>query len=231
LLKTAGLQRRAVDDPEVRLLFDLYDLGEGGDQARAQAVLESLRPSLEATGATLQLLEADAHSVRVRLFEPPIHADDVRAALEKTLYERLPGVSRVEIVAGHSPPPPPASNFVPLTKLVRPRAPDWQPALPLAELAVGGLRGIDVEGVRVLLARARSGEVYAYRNECPGTPFPLDAAPIHDDVLLCPWHGCRFMLHGGRRVDAEAPGLGVLPVRVEEGQIMVAIQATSRVST
>ena len=47
LLKTVGLQRRAIDDPEVRLLFDLYDLGEGGVQSRAEAVVESMRPSME----------------------------------------------------------------------------------------------------------------------------------------------------------------------------------------
>jgi hypothetical protein len=43
LLRRAGLQRTAVNDPEVRLLFDLYDPGEGGDRSRAEAVVESLR--------------------------------------------------------------------------------------------------------------------------------------------------------------------------------------------
>ena len=217
LLKTAGLQRRAVDDPEVRLLFDLYDLGEGGDQARAQAVVESLRPSVEATGGTLQLLEADAHSVRVRLVQPPTSAEDVRLALEESLYERLPGVSEVEIVSA----PPPPSNFFPLTQLLRP--PQWQRVMAMADLGRGGSHAIEVDGVRVLLVRTNSGEVFAYRNECPGTPFPLDAARVIDDVLMCPWHGCRFMLKGGRRADSDAPGLGVLSVRVEDGLIEVAI--------
>lgn len=219
LLKTAGLQRRATDDPEVRLLFDLYDLGEGGDESRAQAVVESLRPSVEATGGAIHLLDADATCVRVQLFQPPVHGEDVRLALEQTLYERLPGVPRVEVVAEASAPPPPP-NFVPLSRLVMPR---WQVALVLSELAVGSTRGVDVGETRVLLARVGTDEVYAYRNQCPGTPFPLDAAPVREGVLVCPWHGCRFELRGGRRVDAQAAGLGVLPVRIEDGQIVVAV--------
>ena len=224
LLKTAGLQRRAVDDPEIRLLFDLYDLGEGGDESRAEAVVASLRPVVESGGAALELLSANAYSVKVRLACAPgdPHVDDWRAAVEHALFDALPDVSEVEVLseqAGQSA----LSNFVPLSSLVLRRSPEWQPAVALADLPTAALRGIDVGDVRVLLARVGAEEVYAYRNECPGTPFPLDAAAIHDGVILCPWHGCRFELRGGRRVDAQAPGLGVLPVRIADGQVVIAI--------
>jgi nitrite reductase/ring-hydroxylating ferredoxin subunit/Fe-S cluster biogenesis protein NfuA len=224
LLKTAGLQRRAVEDPEVRLLFDLYDLGEGGDESRAEAVVESLRPVVESGGGALELVAADAERVKVRLACAPgdAHVEDWRAAVEHALFDALPDVSEVEVLSeqlGQAT----ISNFVPLSSLVLRRPPEWQPALALADLPISALRGIDVGDTRVMLARVGAEEVYAYRNECPGTPFPLDAAPINDGVIRCPWHGCRFEVRGGRRVDAQAPGLGVLPVRISDGQVVIAI--------
>ena len=224
LLKTAGLQRRAVDDPEVRLLFDLYDLGEGGDQSRAEAVVESLRPVVESGGGALELLAAGADRVKVRLACAPgdPHTDEWRSAVEHALFDALPDVTEIEVVA-EQPVLPVAANFVPLSTLVLRRTPEWQPAVSLAALPIWTARSIDVADARLLLLRVGADEVYAFRNECPGTPFPLDAASIQDGVLVCPWHGCRFEVRGGRRVDAQGPGLGVLPVRVSDGNVMVAI--------
>jgi nitrite reductase/ring-hydroxylating ferredoxin subunit len=223
VLKVAGLQRRAVDDPEVRLLFDLYDLGEGGEQSRAEAVVESMRPSLQSVGATIELVEAEPNTLKVRLSQrPSARVAELRAAVEQALREGLPDMPTIEIIED-DPPPQLPPNFVPLSTLVRPRPLHWQLVLPLSEVPAGHLRGTVVGDTRVLLTNLGDSEVLAYRNECPGTPFPLDAAPIEDGVLLCPWHGCRFDLRGGRRVDTQAPGLGVLPVRVQDGQILVAL--------
>lgn len=226
LLKVAGLQRRATDDPEVRLLFDLYDLGEGGDEARAEAMVESLKAPLAAMGAQMELLRADAESIQVR-FIPPLDAhpdaiEELRSALEQMLLDNLPGVVRAEVEV----PVVPASlrnNFVPLTALRVPPKLHWQTAMPLTDLPSGGLVGVQIADERVLLANLGGGEVYAYRNTCPETPFPLDAGHVETGILHCPWHGCQFDLRGGRRVDIEAPGLGVIPVRVEDGVIRVSI--------
>jgi nitrite reductase/ring-hydroxylating ferredoxin subunit/Fe-S cluster biogenesis protein NfuA len=223
LLKTVGLQRRAVDDPEVKLLFDLYDLGEGGDQSRAEAVVESLRPAVESGGGKLELLAADADRVKVRLVCAPgdPHSDQWRAGVEHALFDALPDLTEIEVLT--EPVQPLASNFVPLSNLVLRRPPQWQPAVALCDLPIWTPRGIDVADTRVLLVRVGADEVYAYRNECPGTPFPLDAAPLQDGVIVCPWHGCQFEVRGGRRIHAQGPGLGVLPVRLSDGQVVVAI--------
>jgi len=226
LLKVAGLQQRATDDPEVRLLFDLYDLGEGGDEARAQAMLESLAAPLAAMGAQMELVAADAQSIRVR-FTPPSGAStaavaELRAALEQVLLDNLPGVVRADVEM-QTLPASLQNNFVPLATLRMPARLQWQTALPLSDLPGGALRGLEIGDERVLLANVGSGEVYAYRNACPETPFPLDAGRVEEGVLHCPWHGCRFDLRGGRRVDTQAPGLGVIPVRVEDGLVRVSI--------
>jgi nitrite reductase/ring-hydroxylating ferredoxin subunit len=216
LLKVAGLQHRAVDDPEVRLLFELYDLGEGGDEERAQAMVDSLRPSLDAVGARLEVLAASAEALRVRLSVPVQGCGDLRGSVEQVLREGLPGVQQIEIEAPEAPP----GDFIPLARLLGNRQ-TWQAVAPLDDVPLDGVRAVDVSGSRLLLVRLGRDEVYAYRNACPGTTFPLEAGQASDGTLRCPWHGCRFDLRGGHRLDADAPGLGVVPVRIEGGLVRV----------
>jgi nitrite reductase/ring-hydroxylating ferredoxin subunit len=226
LLKVAGLQHRATDDPEVRLLFDLYDLGEGGDEARSAAVVESVKPGLDAMGVQIELLASTATTIRVRLTCPP-HAeqnglDDLRNSLQQVLLDGLPGVVHVEVEMAAMPVDL-LNNFVPIAALRMPPRLEWQPVGLLAGLPVGTVRAAELGDERLLLANLGSGEAYAYRNNCPDTPFPLDGATVEHDVLRCPWHGCQFDLRGGRRIDTHGPGLGVVPVRVEEGVVMVSL--------
>ena len=226
LLKVAGLQHRATDDPEVRLLFDLYDLGEGGDEARSAAVVESVKPGLDAMGVQIELVASTATTIHVRLTCPP-HAeqsglDDLRSSLEQVLLDGLPGVlhAEVEMVAL---PQQLLNNFVPIAALRMPPRLEWQPVGPLSDLPAGNVRGVELGDERLLLANLGSGEVYAYRNNCPETPFPLDGATVEGGILRCPWHACRFDLRGGRRIDTQGPGLGVVPVRVEDGMVVVSV--------
>ena len=81
---------------------------------------------------------------------------------------------------------------------------------------------VEVQGVRMILVRVE-GEIFAYRDACPGTPFPLQAGKVEGRQLRCPYHGCLFDLRGGRRLNASGAGLGVVPVRVEGGQVRIAI--------
>lgn len=228
LLKVAGLQQRALDDPEVRLLFDLYDLGEGGDRARAEAVIESLRAQLEGFGAALDLLEAEAGRLRVRLTPPASGGGELAASLRDSLAqllrEALPDVTTsVELARPAAVAGPARGNFVPLTSLTLPPRPTvtWRTVMDADECAVGEIRATAVNGDPVLVATVAEGEAYAYRNACPGTPLPLDGGRVEDGVLTCPWHGCRFDLRGGRRVDEEGPGLGVVPISLSGGEIRI----------
>ena len=108
LIEVAGLEKRALDDPEIRLLFELYDLGEGGPEDRVGAVVDSL---LSATGLDLEVVEASAETVRVRVAS--VADFDVRHTLEQALRDALHDLTHVEVVSS-----PPNGNFVPLSDLV-----------------------------------------------------------------------------------------------------------------
>mgnify|MGYP001273138701 CR=1 FL=1 len=148
LLTMAGLQRRALDDPEVRLLFDMYDLGEGGERIRAEAVLDGVRPYIESHGGRLEVVAAEAGVVTLRL-SGSCHGCHGSAAtlhhvIEQALHEGLPDFIRLDAL---EPPPSPPANFIPLSNvaMARPRL-SWRTVLRVSELPPGSVRGLDVEG-------------------------------------------------------------------------------------
>lgn len=237
LLKVAGLQARAIDDPEVKLLFDLYDLGEGGEKQRAEAVLASVAPYVESHGGKLSVVEAEAGVISVRLSGACSTCQGSTATLrhlvEGALRDGLTDFVRMEVVeapahehgAGQGAPAGLPAGFIPLESL-RPATSrlTWHPVFAASSLQIGDLRAVVVEGDAVLVANV-AGEHYAFRDICPGSPFALASARVEQETLICPWHDCRFNLRGGRRLVGDGPGLTVVPIAVADGEVRIGVLA------
>lgn len=237
LLKAAGLQARALDDPEIKLLYDMYEMGEGGERQRAEAVLASVSPYVESHGGRLSVVAAEAGVIRVQLAGACSSCQGSTATLrhvvEGALRDGLTGFVRMEVEeaaashdhGGHGPASGLPPGFVPLESL-RPVAPrlTWHPVFAAESVPPGGLRSVMVDSVAVLVANV-AGEHYAYRDICPGSPLSLEAARVDDTTLICPWHGCRFDLRGGRRLVGDGPGLAVVPISVADGEVRIGVMA------
>lgn len=237
LLKVAGLQARAIDDPEVKLLFDLYDLGEGGEKQRAEAVLAAVTPYIESHGGQLTVLDAEDGVVTLQLSGACSGCQGSSATLrhlvEGALRDGLPDLVRMEVVEGsssghdhsHGAAPSTPPGFIPLESL-RPRRPSliWHRVLAATDVAPSTLRVVTLDGDRLLIANV-DGEHYAYRDGCPGSPLTLAEATVEGTTLRCPWHACRFDLRGGRRLEGEGPGLVVVPIAVVDGEVRIGILA------
>jgi len=246
LLKVAGLQARAVDDPEVKLLFDLYDLGEGGDRQRAEAVVATVSPYIESHGGQLSVVEAEAGVVTVQLSGACSGCQGSSATLrhvvEGALRDGLSDFVRMEVVeaapghehggghdhgGGQGAPAGLPDGFIPLSSLrpVKPRL-TWHPVFAASAVPSDSLRAVEVEGDAILVVNV-DGEHYAYRDLCPGSPFSLASARVEEGILVCPWHACRFDLRGGRRLVGDGPGLAVVPIAVEGGEVRIGVLATA----
>ncbi|HET7703307.1 MAG TPA: NifU family protein [Candidatus Limnocylindrales bacterium] len=245
LLRAAGLQARALDDPEVKLLFDLYDLGEGGDIQRVEAVLTGVAPYVESHGGRLSVIDAAGGVVTVSLSGAcsscPGSTSTLRHVVEAALRDGLPDFVRMEVVetpdasggghghvhgqgagagaeAGVAP-----AGFIPLESLRPPARPalEWRRVFDAVELEPGRLRVVEVSADGPILVANVDGEFHAYRDGCPGSPLTLGGATIEGNVLVCPWHACRFDLRGGRRISAEGPSLVVVPIAVQAGEVRI----------
>ncbi|HXJ35950.1 MAG TPA: Rieske (2Fe-2S) protein [Candidatus Eisenbacteria bacterium] len=51
------------------------------------------------------------------------------------------------------------------------------------------------------------GAPVRFSSVCPHLGGPLDGAAVEDGCVTCPWHGYRFDVRTGRRVDGDAPAL------------------------
>jgi nitrite reductase/ring-hydroxylating ferredoxin subunit len=77
-------------------------------------------------------------------------------------------------------------------------------SLAASELADGRLRGVEVGGERVVVARCDSGAVCAIAATCSHLGGPLDEGSREGDTVVCPWHGSRFDLRSGAVIGGPA---------------------------
>ncbi len=92
----------------------------------------------------------------------------------------------------------------------------------LSDFHPGELRATDAAGTAVLLTRPGE-DVHAFRNACAIDGLPLEGGRLAGTVLICPWHNCAYDARSGKRVDGDGPSLQVVPVRVREGAMEVAV--------
>lgn len=121
VLKEAGLVESVLHAPEVRLLVELYQLGEGGEQARVGSVLDALRPYVQSHGGHLELLEVEAGLVKLRL-HGACHGSKpaLRDVVEQALRAHIGDVVRVQLVE--------ELPVLPLTPIPVPVRPGERPA-------------------------------------------------------------------------------------------------------
>ena len=77
-------------------------------------------------------------------------------------------------------------------------------------------------GQPILIANVE-GEIHAVMNRCGDTPLPLQFGTLDGAELRCSWHGCRYDVRTGKRLDGGAEQLAVLPVAIEDDEIRVAV--------
>ncbi len=97
-----------------------------------------------------------------------------------------------------------------------------------ADLAEGGMRGVEEAGEKILLARI-GGRCHAVGGTCPHAGAPLSEGVLHGEVVTCPWHKAAFNVTTGRRV--EPPAMDDLPryeTSVVGGRVLVEVTGGSR---
>lgn len=218
------LINRLVADPAIRMLLMSYDLVAVDRRLQAEEALDTVRGHLHDHGVDVEIVDVVGGVVYVRVHQTPSAAgsillDRVRADLEATLRELFVGFQELEIRDRE--PRTVTSAVVSLASLRRANRPVYHDALALDEVPEGTLRAAMVNGVPVLFACV-GGEIYAIRNQCGDSPFPLEHGTLEGAELRCPWHGCRYDMRSGRRLDADGRAQ-VVPVAVADGRIRVAL--------
>jgi nitrite reductase (NADH) small subunit/3-phenylpropionate/trans-cinnamate dioxygenase ferredoxin subunit len=137
------------------------------------------------------------------------------------LYDLIPAAPPLPVASTAPVTAPHAGGFIPVEALrLRSRAAEWRVTFAQADLPPGSLQAVEIDGTPVLLA-STAGGVFAYRNSCGGA-LPLHLGTLAGGEIRCPWHGCRFDVRTGKRLDGGGPDLEPFRVEVRDGMIHVA---------
>ncbi len=215
--------RRLAADPAIRLLLMSYDLLAVDRHLVAEEALDAVRGHLHARGIDVELREVVGGVVYVILHgleRSGATEDAVRRDLEAALREGLLGFQELVIGDRESR----ASTVVTLRGPRNAHRPVYRRALDADELDPGAMRAVELDGQPILLVNVE-GEVYAVANRCGDTPLPLEFGSLDDAELRCSWHGCRYDVRSGKRLDEPdaAARLAVFPVVIAGGEIRVAV--------
>lgn len=213
---------RLTADPAIRLLLMSYDLVAVDRRLQAEEALDTVRGHLHSRGIDVELSDVVGGVVYVRLHGMEangIPADAVRHDITEALKTGLLGFQELELKA-RSPDTP--GGLVPLGGLRRANRPIYRRVFDEPELAPGAMRAVDIDGLPLLIANV-GGEFCAVSNRCGASPLPLEFGTLEGGELVCSWHGCRYDVRTGARLDAEGDRLTVYPVALAEGEVRVAV--------
>ncbi|GAB2917596.1 NifU family protein [Streptomyces sp. NPDC007117] len=222
-------------------LLILHDLHPDDTMTRVGRALDKVRPYLGSHAGDVEVagLDPDAAegpTLRLRLRGScdgcPSSTQTVRWTIEEAVARLAPEIAHIEVegVTEAAPaeqpllqiqPRPPDGAPAPPTPSAAPEPPHWHtlaaPALPAHDRTT---RVADIDGNALLLVRL-PGNLYAYRDRCPGCGADLRTAPLDGEFLRCATCAARFdVRHAGR---GEGAHLEPLPLLEEDGAVRVAL--------
>ncbi len=104
---------------------------------------------------------------------------------------------------------------------------DFVAVIPAADVPPGTARTVEVRGIRIALFNV-DGTFYAVDNTCPHAGGPLGEGKLNGGIVECPWHGWRFDVRTGQREHNPNFDVPCCRVRVEHGQVLIALPPTLR---
>lgn len=217
---------RLTADPGIRLLLMSYDLVAVDRRLQTEEALDAVRGHLHARGIDVELTDVVGGVVYVRLHglsDSGVAEDAVRRDLEVAIKEGLLGFQEL-VIGGH----PPGrggtapSSLVSIDGRRRARKPVYRRVAAVSDVPPGTMKAVLVGDDSVLIVNL-GDEFCALANHCGESPMPLEFGTLNGAELVCSWHGCRYDVRTGSRLDGMDERVAIYPVAVVDGEVRVAI--------
>jgi nitrite reductase (NADH) small subunit len=86
----------------------------------------------------------------------------------------------------------------------------------------GTITGVEVDGQAIAIANV-GGQFFATQHACLHLEGPLGEGRLEGKTLSCPWHGWQYDVRTGKNEFDHAIRLQTFDVKVEGGEVKVAI--------
>jgi Fe-S cluster biogenesis protein NfuA/nitrite reductase/ring-hydroxylating ferredoxin subunit len=228
------LKDELLGDELITHLLLLHGLHPVDLQTRVLGALDEVRPYLESHGGNVQFLGIAEGVARVRLEGScdgcPSSTMTLKLAIEEAVQRAAPELEGVEAEGVAEPPPKPTVAFVAAPTMRKKKEPPEENGASswttIGELDLPGGRMLakEVSGEPVLFLKL-AGNLYAYRDVCPGCGTSLEQGELRVADLTCSGCGRRYdARRAGRSLeDASRSHLEPVPLLVgEDGTVKVA---------
>jgi toluene monooxygenase system ferredoxin subunit len=103
---------------------------------------------------------------------------------------------------------------------------EWKRVAALAEVPLKGMKAFFVDGVGVLIVHTGDAFV-ALQALCPHEAIPLEQGLVDGSTLTCLEHLWQFDVNTGAALGEAEECLRTYPVKIEQDQLYVALDATT----
>jgi nitrite reductase (NADH) small subunit len=105
----------------------------------------------------------------------------------------------------------------------------WSRIGSLNDIPRRGARCVASPRGRIAVFRTGDDQVFALLDRCPHKGGPLSQGIVHGASVTCPLHNWVISLETGKALGADEGAVGTVPIKVENGEIFIALDAaTSR---
>jgi nitrite reductase (NADH) small subunit len=99
----------------------------------------------------------------------------------------------------------------------------WIAIGALADIPQRGARCINTPEGQVAVFRTGGDRVFAIDDRCPHKGGPLSQGIVHGASVTCPLHNWVISLESGKAQGADEGCVRTIPVKVEDGQVYIAL--------
>jgi nitrite reductase (NADH) small subunit len=105
----------------------------------------------------------------------------------------------------------------------------WSRIGLLNDIPRRGARCVASPRGRIAVFRTGGDQVFALDDRCPHKGGPLSQGIVHGASVTCPLHNWVISLETGKALGADEGAVSTIPIKVENGEIFIALDAaTSR---
>lgn len=104
---------------------------------------------------------------------------------------------------------------------------DWIEIGALQDIPRRGARCVMTPQGKIAVFRTMEDQVFAIEDQCPHKGGPLSQGIVHGASVTCPLHNWVISLETGEAQGADEGKVATIPLRVEDGRILMAQAALS----